>query len=85
MAASREWTEWHLTPLGWLRGSEKTDFAPATNVTPPTDRVLTCIFKETIASSFGGVSRETDITWSSDDKEKINQLTEQYGECPKQL
>ena len=24
MSASNEWTEWHLTPRGWERGSEKT-------------------------------------------------------------
>jgi hypothetical protein len=85
MAASKEWTEWHLTPQGWQRGSEKTDFAPATKVQPPEDRVLTCVFRETIASSFGGFSRETDITWSSDDEQKIASLRQQFGDCPERL
>jgi len=26
MSASKEWTEWHLTPTGWVRGSEKVDY-----------------------------------------------------------
>ena len=25
MKPSNEWTEWHLTPQGWERGTEKTD------------------------------------------------------------
>jgi hypothetical protein len=54
MSASREWTEWHLTPSGWQRGSKETDFAPATKVEPPEDRVLSCVYKETVASSYGG-------------------------------
>lgn len=85
MAASREWTEWHLTSKGWVRGSEKTDFSPATKVEPPADRVLSCVFRETIASSFGGVSRETDVTWSSDDEKEIKALTGEFGGCPERL
>src|SRR5574343_541972 len=30
MAASSEWTEWHLTPRGWVRGSDQRDFAGVT-------------------------------------------------------
>lgn len=85
MAASREWTEWHLTPEGWVRGSEKTDFSPATNVDPPNDRILTCVFEETIASTFGGVSRETNVIWSSDDEDLIRKYKKQYGACPRHL
>jgi hypothetical protein len=45
MTASREWTEYHLTPAGWMRGSEKTDF-DQNEVTPPADRVLTMRYVE---------------------------------------
>lgn len=40
MAASNEWDEWHLTPSGWVKGTEKTDFA-LNEVPPPKDRVAT--------------------------------------------
>lgn len=36
MSASDEITEMHLTPNGWVRGSEKTDFKGWTHRDPPT-------------------------------------------------
>ena len=39
MTASYEWTEYHLTPLGWVRGTVKTDF-DREDVEPPADRIL---------------------------------------------
>lgn len=42
MTASYEWTEYHLPPAGWVRGSEKTDFGRE-EVEPPVDRLLACV------------------------------------------
>ena len=39
MAASNEWTEWHLTPRGWEEGSGRLDGVGVTHAEPPTDRV----------------------------------------------
>ena len=40
MSYSDEWTEWHLTPRGWERGSERTDGPDVEFKEPPADRVL---------------------------------------------
>lgn len=40
MAKSREYREWHLTPSGWVMGTDKTD-TTTDEVEPPSDRVLT--------------------------------------------
>lgn len=85
MSASNEWTEWHLTPRGWERGSEKMDGSLGKQlVDPPVDRVLTMQYFEW--SGFGAkVQKGTNKEWRSDNEEEIQKLLKQFGECPHNL
>ena len=85
MAASREWTEWHLTPAGWQRGSEKVDGPPATIVEPPADRVQTVEYQEELASSFSSLHKTTSVLWQTDDIALLDELLAKYGEAPHRL
>jgi len=85
MATSKEWKEWHLTPSGWIGGSEKSDFQPALNVEPPNDRVLSCVYEETLLSAFSNLKTSVDVKWSSNDIDLIKKLKNEFGDCPNHL
>ena len=51
MSLSQESTEWHLTPGGWQRGTERMDFGNVTVVEPPSDRVATYRWVEKLSSA----------------------------------
>lgn len=85
MSASNEWTEWHLTPTGWVIGSQKNDFQDTIIVTPPTNRVLTCKYKEYLSSSFSKLETGISIIWESDDKDSLNASKRKFGKCPEHL
>jgi hypothetical protein len=82
MTASREWTEYHLTPAGWMRGSEKTDF-DQNEVTPPADRVLTMRYVEEHAGYSG--SQDHEEVWRSEDAAEVKTLLDQHGPAPSHL
>jgi len=54
MSASNEWTEWHLTPRGWERGTEKEDFRRIDRERP-TDRVWTTKWIEQQGHAYGNM------------------------------
>jgi len=85
MSASDEWTEWHLTPDGWERGSEKTDVVGVENKEPPPDRVLTCRFHEYLGSVMGKPQRWHDTVWMCTDAGKVAELVIEHGTCPLRL
>jgi hypothetical protein len=85
MSASYEWTEWHLSPRGWEQGSCKIDFGDVHKKEPPHDRVRSCVYHETLSSVFSQMSRYVDETWRSNDEAKVNELLEEFGECPNSL
>jgi hypothetical protein len=78
MSASNEWWEWHLTPAGWVRGSEKLDHAD-TDVAPPLDRVLTVLHEEYLSSSFSKLDVSDSETFRSTDPASVSKLLNQYG------
>jgi hypothetical protein len=84
MSASNEWTEWHLTPAGWQRGTEKEDFRRVDRE-PPVDRVLTVIYKEFLSSTFSPMEKSSEIEWRSHDEATIAALTAKYGMAPEHL
>ncbi|HNP63706.1 MAG TPA: hypothetical protein PKH39_07180 [Woeseiaceae bacterium] len=84
MSASNEWTEWHLTPQGWARGTEKEDFRRIDRE-PPEDRVLTVRYRQFIGSVYSGMKESTETIWESEDKKTIVQLKKQFGEAPQTL
>lgn len=84
MAASNEWTEWHLTNKGWVRGTEKDDFSRTDRETP-LDSVLTVRWSEHLGSVHGTMKRWHEELWRSADTKLIDQLLKKYGDAPSQL
>lgn len=84
MSASNEWTEWHLTPAGWVRGTEKEDFRRIDR-DPPTDRVKTVSYHDYLSSSFSKPHRYHEVEWSSEDKAEIARLEAKFGPPPSNL
>lgn len=78
MAASNEWTEYHLTLDGWVEGSERLDFGETKIISPPDNRILTRKYKEYLASSFSVMERTYSTIWTSGDKYLINNLLESF-------
>ena len=83
MSASREWTEWHLSPTGWERGTQKMDGSGVEHCAPPPTRFLTKRYSMEVG--FGSPHTDLVEEYRSDDAASINSLLEQYGECPKHL
>lgn len=82
MSASNEWDEWHLTPQGWIAGSEKVDFAGVTEKPIPPDRVLTRRYHERQSSSFSKVDRFVSTEWRGPDAEEVARLLTKFGQHP---
>jgi len=85
MAASYEWTEWHLTPEGWVRGSNRVDINVVTEVPLPRNRVATFRYSEKMTSPFSDADKYVDEIWMSDQKEVVEGLKKQFGDCPLSL
>lgn len=69
MSASREWTEWHLTPSGWKSGTNKSDGVGITNSSPPNDRILT--IRVTMSIGFSGLNFDKNVIWQSELPRKL--------------
>jgi hypothetical protein len=85
LSASNEWFEYHLTPQGWVDGSEKIDFSGVKEKEPPADRVLTLRFHEYMSSGFSPIDKWCDEQFRHEDKLLVNKLLEQFGEVPRQF
>lgn len=84
MAASNEWTEYHLTLTGWVRGNERRDSGQPVSRPIPQDRVLTVIYKET-CNGYGPVHESEDTQWESYDTKRVEELLTEFGSPPKSL
>ena len=84
MAASNESTDWHLTPRGWERGTQKMDHGTEERE-PPTDRVWTVRFQESYSSIYSSPRRASKDSWRSSDNGKIGELLKQHGSAPQHL
>jgi hypothetical protein len=80
MAMGDEWTEWHLTPRGWERGSERQDAYGTKTKPPPTDTVLTVRYYDYLR---GGSQLEE--KWRSQDGAEVARLLKEHGEAPRNL
>lgn len=83
MATRREWTEWHLTPRGWERGSKRSQ-GKNNWADDPEDRVLSFVSKEEETSS-SAVTHSTEETWRSKTAENVDDLLRKHGDCPRKL
>lgn len=84
MAASKEYTERHLTPGGWVEGTTREDSGGTKLKDPPVDRVLTVVWKEE-CNGYGPVVSGQSTLWTSSDSALVEQLLVQYGEAPRSL
>lgn len=82
MAASREWWQWHLTPEGWVQGSERLDFGEPKIVPPPDDRVLTVEYREEMSSVYSKMEQSIRELWRSEDDAAVQKLVAEFGEHP---
>jgi hypothetical protein len=82
MSLSNEWYEWHLTPRGWVIGSQKLDFGGVQLEDPPPDRVLTIREREFVGAMGGKMHRSFDEEWGTDDDATLKSLADQYGWKP---
>lgn len=82
LSASNEIDEMHLTPSGWVQGSEKLDFSGWQNREPPEDRLLTVSFREYMSSSFSPMELSAEETKHGTDGEILAAL-KKHGSEPR--
>ena len=80
-----EWTEWHLTPAGWQRGSTRVQGKGNTWVDEPEDRVLSYVYKELETSTSPEASVSAEETWRSKTETDVAALLRQHGPSPRSL
>ena len=85
MSFSKEYTDWHLTPRGWERGTEQVDCGKTTEVEPPPDRVLTVRWLEEQTAPDAFMQESSDELWRSTDEQAIKELIEYFGTPPRSL
>ena len=85
MSLSKEWTEWHLTPRGWERGSERVDFAGTTTLPTPADAVLTSEYREEQSSVYSKMESSLRVVWRCDDEDAVADLINKHGSAPRRL
>ena len=78
MDFSHEWTDWHLTPKGWVKGSYKVDFKEEIDVVAPKNRVLTRRYEEIITSVSAPLKIVKSNVWDNGDTEMIKRLYKKY-------
>jgi hypothetical protein len=84
MSTSKKWTEWHLTPRGWERGTEKDDFRRIDRE-PPGDRVLTVRYQKFLGSVYSKTQESLITQWESSDEPTVAQLEQEFGPPPLNL
>ena len=85
MAIRQEWTEWHLTPDGWRRGSTRVQGKGNTWADEPEDRVLSYVYKEVERDGAAEPQRSAEETWRSKTAMDIDVLLRQHGVSPREL
>jgi hypothetical protein len=87
MAIRKEWTEWHLTPRGWEKGSTRREGRGNEWCDEPVDRLLSYQHSELHTSS-GQPQIRTEETWRIKDPaalERLKAALASYGEVPCRL
>jgi hypothetical protein len=88
MAISRQWTEWHLTPAGWVSGSSRRDGEGNVWRDEPQDRALTFVYQEQIDKAHPAAHATVQESWRSKAAgaaAHIEALLTQHGACPRKL
>jgi hypothetical protein len=87
MAIRKEWTEWHLTPRGWEKGSTRREGRGNDWRDEPADRLLSYQHCELHGAS-GPPKITTEETWRTKESGKVEQLESalaRYGSVPARL
>ncbi len=85
MAVSREWTEWHLTPNGWVSGSSRRTGEGNVWRDEPEDRVVTFVYQEQIDKAHPEGHSKVQESWRSKTASNIDSLLAAHGPCPQKL
>ena len=85
MAASRQWTEWHLTPAGWISGSSRRNGEGNVWRDEPQDRVLPLVYQEQTDKAHPQPHPSVQESWRSKTATTIDQLLALHGPCPARL
>ena len=85
MAASKEWTEWHLTNNGWIKGTRKRDNGVKIIEKTPVNRVISFRFNEEFNMGSAQPYTFVEEMWKSDKEHLIQSLLRKYGSCPETL
>jgi hypothetical protein len=92
MATSNEWTRWHLTPAGWVRGHQRFDSGERVITPDPPDSVEIWEYEEYMSSSYSGsrvttsgMERTTTRMVAARDQGTVRTLFVKFGECPEHL
>jgi hypothetical protein len=83
MAVRKEWTEWHLTPRGWERGSTRVQDKGNNWAAEPEDRVASWVYTETETAS--GIRKGGEPTWDNKNAAEVQDLLHRFGPCPQML
>lgn len=75
---SKEYTEWHLTPSGWVEGNCKLDFVGLKKAPTPEDTVLSKKYKESMASAYSPLVKEITEIWTNGNEEEITELEKKF-------
>ena len=82
MSASNEWFMYHLTPKGWVAGSEKVDVAGETTRPIPNDTYVTVTIHERLASIYSKMDKWEERQEKEGYKQLIDSLYEKFGYEP---
>ena len=85
MAISKQWTEWHLTPAGWVSGSTRRDGEGNVWRDEPEDRVLSFVYQEQIDKAHPEGHPTLQESWRSKVATTIDELQARHGSCPRKL
>lgn len=85
MAIRNEWTEWHLTPDGWQKGSTRVQGSGNNWTDEPADRVLSFMYKEVATDSTPEPKVSYEETWRSKTATDVDALLRQHGPAPQNL
>lgn len=83
MSLTNDSWEWHLTPTGWVLGTERLDQFVEQRPTPE-DRVLSGRFEEKLEDAFSQLKLTWEVIWQDSDAD-VARLLEKFGEKPRHV
>jgi hypothetical protein len=83
MSLSNDSWEWHLTPTGWVLGTERLDqFVEYREI--PEDRVLSGRFEETLEDAFSELKLTWEVIWAHTNVDP-GPLLAKFGHKPRHI